>query len=379
MVVEIGPQYPLHSGASSRSILAFLPQDFIDDAVRRPSSPAGRRRRRLPGPARRGARVRATRPPSTNAAPAPLASRRPSSTPTVTCWVRSAPRGRPSRYSADVDERHETHARQVMRPRDDDHGPAPSRRRADDRPGRGTVLPRSFLYVPASRPDLFDKAARRRGGRHRARPRGRRPAAAKDEAREQLRSWLEAGPARCGRRSGSASSAEFSGRGPVAAVHPALTGSSSPRPRPTSGAGRRRAGAARGRARCGTASAWSRLVETAATLVGPADAGAPPAGPTFGVGEVDLLADLRVRPHPRDRGGARRAPARDRAARCRGGTGGARSRPPRPTSATSRRSQRSPGIWSTWASARVRRCTRPGAGHQRGACTRPGDRGPGRS
>lgn len=33
MVVEIGPKYPLHSGASSRSILAFLPQPFIDEAA----------------------------------------------------------------------------------------------------------------------------------------------------------------------------------------------------------------------------------------------------------------------------------------------------------------------------------------------------------
>lgn len=34
MVVELGPRFPLHSGASSRSILAFLPQTFIDEAVR---------------------------------------------------------------------------------------------------------------------------------------------------------------------------------------------------------------------------------------------------------------------------------------------------------------------------------------------------------
>lgn len=33
MVVEIGPQYPLHSGASSRAILAFLPQPFVDQAI----------------------------------------------------------------------------------------------------------------------------------------------------------------------------------------------------------------------------------------------------------------------------------------------------------------------------------------------------------
>jgi len=34
MVIEIGPRYPLHSGASSRAILAFLPESLIDDAIR---------------------------------------------------------------------------------------------------------------------------------------------------------------------------------------------------------------------------------------------------------------------------------------------------------------------------------------------------------
>lgn len=34
MVVEIGPQYPLHSGASSRAILAFLPEHFAVEAAR---------------------------------------------------------------------------------------------------------------------------------------------------------------------------------------------------------------------------------------------------------------------------------------------------------------------------------------------------------
>lgn len=33
MVVEIGPQYPLHSGASSRAILAFLPEHFAVEAL----------------------------------------------------------------------------------------------------------------------------------------------------------------------------------------------------------------------------------------------------------------------------------------------------------------------------------------------------------
>lgn len=34
MVVELGPRFPLHSGASSRVILAYLPQSVIDDEVR---------------------------------------------------------------------------------------------------------------------------------------------------------------------------------------------------------------------------------------------------------------------------------------------------------------------------------------------------------
>lgn len=34
MVVEIGPRFPLHSGASSRAILAHLPQPVVDEAVR---------------------------------------------------------------------------------------------------------------------------------------------------------------------------------------------------------------------------------------------------------------------------------------------------------------------------------------------------------
>lgn len=33
MVVEIGPHYPLHSGASSRSILAFLPEPYVAEAI----------------------------------------------------------------------------------------------------------------------------------------------------------------------------------------------------------------------------------------------------------------------------------------------------------------------------------------------------------
>lgn len=34
MAIEIGPRFALHSGASSRAILAFLPRDFADEAMR---------------------------------------------------------------------------------------------------------------------------------------------------------------------------------------------------------------------------------------------------------------------------------------------------------------------------------------------------------
>lgn len=37
MVVELGPRFPLHSGASSRVILAFLPPAFTDESVRQVS------------------------------------------------------------------------------------------------------------------------------------------------------------------------------------------------------------------------------------------------------------------------------------------------------------------------------------------------------
>lgn len=38
MVVDLGPRFPLHSGASSRSILAFLPPAFTEEAIRQLSA-----------------------------------------------------------------------------------------------------------------------------------------------------------------------------------------------------------------------------------------------------------------------------------------------------------------------------------------------------
>ena len=49
MVVDLGPRFPLHSGASSRSILAFLPPAFTEEAIRQLSAhPTDSRRGRLP-------------------------------------------------------------------------------------------------------------------------------------------------------------------------------------------------------------------------------------------------------------------------------------------------------------------------------------------
>jgi len=113
MVVEIGPQYPLHSGASSRAILAFLPQDFVDDALRdlrsvRPDTDAeqflaGLEEVRRIGHAtssnERGTGAASIAAPFFDAAGHVLGS------------VSSS--GPATRYSADIDEKHQAHAAQV--------------------------------------------------------------------------------------------------------------------------------------------------------------------------------------------------------------------------------------------------------------------------
>ncbi len=114
MSVEIGTQYPLHSGASSRSILAFLPQDYIDDAVRdlraaRPDVDVDDFLARL-------AEVRefghATSINERGTGAASIAAPFFDTDGHVLGSVSSS--GPASRYSADVDERHQTHARQVV-------------------------------------------------------------------------------------------------------------------------------------------------------------------------------------------------------------------------------------------------------------------------
>ncbi|WP_199435510.1 IclR family transcriptional regulator [Qaidamihabitans albus] len=59
MVVELGPRFPLHSGASSRAILAHLPESFVADEVRQlqerdPALDVADYRRRLEAIRRKG-------------------------------------------------------------------------------------------------------------------------------------------------------------------------------------------------------------------------------------------------------------------------------------------------------------------------------------
>lgn len=114
MVVEIGLQYPLHSGASSRAILAFLPKDFADDAVRdlravNPGLDADAFLARL-------AEVReyghATSINERGTGAASIAAPFFDAGGHVLGSVSSS--GPAYRYSADADEKHQTHAHQVV-------------------------------------------------------------------------------------------------------------------------------------------------------------------------------------------------------------------------------------------------------------------------
>ena len=59
-------------------------------------------------------------------------------------------------------------------------------------PVAGTVLPRSFLYVPASKPELFAKAASGAADAVVLDLEDAVPVQLKDEARRAVRSWLRA-------------------------------------------------------------------------------------------------------------------------------------------------------------------------------------------
>ena len=156
-------------------------------------------------------------------------------------------------------------------------------------------LPRSFLYVPASRPDLFAKAHAGEADAIVIDLEDAVPLPAKPEAREQLRLWLEAGPAAVGKQIWVRVSAEFLAEDLSAAVHPAVDGllvaKASTDVVAQADDELARLEAERGVERLGVVA----LVETAATLVALPTLARRPRVRSFGVGEVDLLADLRVR------------------------------------------------------------------------------------
>lgn len=161
-----------------------------------------------------------------------------------------------------------------------------------------SALPRSFLYVPASRADLFDKA---HGGEADALILDLEdavPLPAKGGAREHVRRWLEAGPAPRGAQIWVRVSAEFLADDLRAVVHPALAGlvvaKASHAVLTQVDEELDRLEVERGVAGLGVLA----LVETASTLVALPELARHRRIRSFGIGEVDLLADLRVRRTP---------------------------------------------------------------------------------
>jgi citrate lyase subunit beta / citryl-CoA lyase len=160
------------------------------------------------------------------------------------------------------------------------------------------ALPRSFLYVPASRPDLYAKAHASEADAIVIDLEDAVPLPAKPEARDHLRRWLEIGPAAAGAQIWVRVSAEFLADDLRAAVHPALDGllvaKASSDVLALADDELSRLEAERGVDRVGVVA----LVETAATLVALPELARHARVRSFGIGEVDLLADLRVRRTP---------------------------------------------------------------------------------
>lgn len=163
------------------------------------------------------------------------------------------------------------------------------------------VLPTSFLYVPATKPELFAKAAAGGAGAIVLDLEDAVPVQHKDEARQQVRSWLASDTVGS---TGTAQTwvrvdAEALGDDLAAAVHPSLSGIFL--------------------AKC-TAAALDRatrllddlessravpgairvvgLVESAQALLELGTMATMPRLTTFGIGEADLLADLRMARSP---------------------------------------------------------------------------------
>ncbi len=156
-------------------------------------------------------------------------------------------------------------------------------------------LPRSFLYVPGSRIDLFDKAHRGEADAIVLDLEDAVPLTAKEDARAEVRRWLESAPA-VGAEVWVRVSAEFVVADLEAVVQPAVTGlfvaKATSEVLAEVDVELTRLEATRGVA---SPLGVVALVESASTLVSLPELARHRRVRSFGVGEVDLLADLRVR------------------------------------------------------------------------------------
>lgn len=159
------------------------------------------------------------------------------------------------------------------------------------------MMARSFLYVPAVRPELFDKAVSGEADAVILDLEDAVPAPDKPRAREQLAAWLDAHPhAPAGSEVWVRVNPDQLDQDVAAAARPGVTGlvvaAAEPETieraaallddvEPTSGL-------------APGATQLVGLVETARGLLGLADMAAAPRLRAFGLGEVDLLADLRI-------------------------------------------------------------------------------------
>lgn len=161
------------------------------------------------------------------------------------------------------------------------------------------VLPRSFLYVPAVRPDLFDKAHQGGADAIVLDLEDAVPLHAKAEARLAVSRWLAEVRGRPGAQVWVRVDPTFLVEDLDAAIHPAVSGLFAAKA--TADALQRLhalAGPLEETRGVSESVGIVALVETAATLLRLADVAGQRRLRTFGIGEVDLLADLRMRRTP---------------------------------------------------------------------------------
>lgn len=163
-----------------------------------------------------------------------------------------------------------------------------------------TVLPRSFLYVPATRPDLFAKGAAGATDAVVLDLEDAVPVPLKQEARAAVRSWLDGGAGSAATQTWVRIDADALQADLLAAVHPALRGVFVAKCSSASLAEVSRLLDERERVTGMTVGAVQvvGLVESASALLELATMTSLPRLTTLGVGEADLLADLRMTRSP---------------------------------------------------------------------------------